>query len=118
MKHVAINCHQADQHLQADNSYNFYIGSIILCLNQTSSHKQDSTEELTCHHCQTHCTHDPAAPISCKALKQHLLQKEPSRDKDLPKVQRSLQTRGILTSLEVLFMSLSCPTIDADVDLQ
>jgi hypothetical protein len=63
------NYHQADQDLQVDNSYNFCTAGIILCLDQTSSHKQDSTEELTCHRCQAHDTHDQAAPTSYKALK-------------------------------------------------
>jgi hypothetical protein len=77
-KHAAISCRQADQDIQTDNSYNFCTISIILYLDQTSSHKQDFTEELTYHHCQAHCTHDRAAPTSCKALKQHPLQKEAS----------------------------------------
>ena len=117
-KHASIGCRQADQDLQADNSYNFCTASIILCLDQISSHKQDSTEELTCHRYQAHRTHNRAAPTSCKALKQHPLRKEASRDKGLPKVQRSLQTRGVPTSPEVLSLSLNCPTTDADVDLQ
>jgi hypothetical protein len=68
-KHAAIGCRQADQDLQADNSYNFCTAHIILYLDQTSSRKQDSIEELTCHRCQAHCMLDRAAPTSCKALK-------------------------------------------------
>jgi hypothetical protein len=46
------------------------------------SHMQDSTKELTCHRCQAHRMHNQASLISCKALKQHPLRKEASRDKD------------------------------------
>jgi hypothetical protein len=45
--------------------------------------QQHSTEELTCHCCQAHHTHDRAAPISCKVLRWPPLQEEASRDRRL-----------------------------------
>jgi hypothetical protein len=45
--------------------------------------QQHSTEELTCHRCQAHCTHDRLAPTSCKVVRWPPLQEEVSRDRRL-----------------------------------
>jgi hypothetical protein len=117
MTHTVISYLQAAKDLRADNTFNFCTTGITLCLDHTSNHISIPLKSLhvivaqliACMTKQLRLLVRPSDSLCCK-WKLHGI-------KDLPKTHRSVWSRRVSISPEVLSLTPSCLT-NADVDLQ